>query len=153
MYYVRDTIAVKIFLASYISLPEKSRWPRFEVMSCQSDGTRNIAHCIKCWSTLQSTDMYAQSPHLMWARCKSEEVELCPDIKIAVMFKCDLRTPTFPKWVIGEGGRGTCPCISGSYTAMQLHALPTSLINLNLKSKGIVIKLVCWGEGGERNQK
>ena len=29
---------------------------------------------------------------------------MCPDIKIAVMFKCDLRIPTFPKWVICEGG-------------------------------------------------
>ena len=73
-----------------------------------------------------------------------------PDIKIAVMFKCDLRTPTFPKWVIG---RGDMPLHYWQLHS-QLHALTTSLINLNLKSKGVVIKLVCLGgEGVKRNQK
>ena len=91
----------------------------------------------------------------MGARCKSEEGELCPDIKIAVMFKCDLRTPTFPKWVIGGGGGGGGGMpLHYLQLHSQLHALPTSLINLNLKSKGVVIKLVCLGEGGvKRNQK
>ena len=76
---------------------------------------------------------------------------MCPHIKIAVMFKCDLRTPTFPKWVIGEGGGNML--LHYWQLHSQLHALPTSLINLDLKSKGVVIKLVCLGEGGERNQK
>ena len=75
---------------------------------------------------------------------------MCPDIKIAVMFKCNLRTPTFPKWVIGEGGN-----MPLHYWQLhsQLYALPTSLININLMSKGVVIKLVCLGEGGENKPK
>ena len=35
----------------------------------------------------------------------------------------------------------------------QLQALLTSLINLNLKFKGVVIKLVCLWEGGEKKPK